>query len=96
MTVPLGDLGTYLSSRPRATGLMQPALMTFPATHGTPEPVVNGAFDEDNDFVRAYWRALYVGLTRVSCSDSGSYLIVVNSEPRLDPFLLAWFEPLDP
>ena len=40
--MPLADAGTYLSSRPLATGLIQPALMMLPATHGAPELSVNG------------------------------------------------------
>src|SRR5262245_10445907 len=43
MIVPLSDVGTYLSSNPFATGLMQPGLMMLLATPGEPGLSVKGA-----------------------------------------------------
>ena len=47
--------------------------------------------DELSTFVRNYWKAVYIGLTRVMNTDRGSHLFVVNAEPRLEAFLDKWF-----
>jgi len=60
---------------------------------------IPGLGDSDPDhelsaFERQYWKAVYIGLTRVMKTDRGSELIVVNAEPRLENFLKKWFQPI--
>ncbi len=45
-------------------------------------------------YERHYWNAVYTGLTRVMDTIRGSHLIVVNAEPRLEPFLEREFDPI--
>jgi hypothetical protein len=62
---------------------------------GIPRISEDGTFDSDNDFVRNYWKAVYIGLTRVADSPRGSYLVVVNGEPTLHDFFNTWFDKED-
>jgi hypothetical protein len=56
-------------------------------------PLHDGA-DPGNEFNTAYWKAVYVGLSRVTRSAAGSFLVVVNAELRLDDFLQKHFVPV--
>ena len=61
---------------------------------GIPALEDDGCGDPNNAYARDYWTSIYIGLTRLATSQSGSHLIVVNGEPRLENFLSAWFEPI--
>jgi hypothetical protein len=61
---------------------------------GVPPLGDDGGSSGEDSFSRNYWTAVYVGLSRVARTSAGSFLIVVNAEPRLDSFLSDWFEPI--
>lgn len=61
---------------------------------GVPELGYIDPDEAKSTFERHYWNAVYTGLTRVMNTIRGSHLIVVNAEPRLEPFLAEWFEPI--
>jgi hypothetical protein len=61
---------------------------------GVPPLGDDGGSSGEDSFSRNYWTAVYVGLSRVARTSAGSFLIVVNAEPRLDSFLREHFEPI--
>ena len=61
---------------------------------GVPPLHDDGGSSGENSFSSDYWTQVYVGLSRVARTSAGSFLIVVNAEPRLESFLSKWFEPI--
>jgi len=61
---------------------------------GVPPLHDGGGSSGEDSFSMDYWTAVYVGLSRVARTSAGSFLVVVNAEPRLDSFLSNWFESI--